>query len=107
MDSVAGLRVDLRHGARASHGGQGGCPEPHAGCSPGQVVAVAMSDGRLPLPICVPAGHSASGYVHAVGGNAQGAAGTRPTPVQAAAFHAQFVQALNSAGTPPPPMARR
>ena len=30
-----------------------------------------MSDGRLPSTICVPAGHSPSGYVHATAGNAQ------------------------------------
>ena len=47
----------------------------------GQVVAVAMSDGRLPSTICVPAGHSPSGYVHATAGNAQvGGSGYKTDP---------------------------
>ena len=56
-------------------------PMAHAGCSPGQVVAVAMSDGRPPSPICVPAGHSLSGHVHATGGNAKvGGSGYKTDP---------------------------
>ncbi|TAM64729.1 hypothetical protein [Mycobacterium sp.] len=51
-------------------------PLAHAGCPQGQVPAVAMSDGRLPSPICVPAGHIPPGYVDASGGNAQGGIGT-------------------------------
>jgi hypothetical protein len=39
-----------------------------------------MSDGRPPSPIYVPAGHSASGYVHAVGGDAQGGSGYKTDP---------------------------
>jgi hypothetical protein len=38
---------------------------------------VAISDGRLPSPICVPAGQIPPGYVDASGGNAFGGVGTR------------------------------
>lgn len=46
-------------------------------CPQGEVPAVAISDGRLPSPICVPAGQIPPGYVDASGGNAFGGVGTR------------------------------
>jgi hypothetical protein len=49
-----------------------------AGCAPGYVVGVPMSDGKLPVK-CVPQGHIPPGYVDGTGGNAPLDPGYGPT----------------------------
>lgn len=50
-------------------------PAAQAGCDPGYVVGVPMSDGRLPVK-CVPRNNVPPGYVDGTGGNAQPVPGT-------------------------------